>query len=150
MTIMLQQRPAFTGTSKQTSALIEEALAQVQFTAFRKRRFGGLSGGERQRVLFAQALAPRPDLLVLDEATASMDEEGREMIEQLVRRLNDQGATVLWVNHDLDQVRRIADRVVLINRTCVFSGPPADLPGEVRDPNELSRVLASDNKGARR
>lgn len=115
MTVMVQRAPAFLGVRKKHLPAIEAALDRVGFVGKRGRRFGGLSGGERQRVLFAQALLPEPNLLILDEPASNMDEAGARRIEETVGELKAKGATVLWVSHDLDQVARVADRAILVS-----------------------------------
>jgi len=118
-------RPAFLGMS---TALREESNAVVQRLGLHGkegRLVGQLSGGERQRLLFAQALLPRPDLLILDEPLSSVDRNGAELIVEEVRQLHREGTTVLWVHHDLKLVKEIATAVTCINRTLRFSGEPS-------------------------
>ena len=76
-------------------------------------------------MLFAQALLPPPALLVLDEPMTSMDEVGADRFAALIRELAAEGVTVLWIAHDLAQVRAMADAVTCVNRTVLFSGEPA-------------------------
>jgi zinc transport system ATP-binding protein len=120
-------RPAFIGLSKPNRALAHGALERVGFEGKRRRKLGSLSGGERQRVLFAQALLPPPALLVLDEPMTSMDEVGAERFAGLIRELAAEGVTILWIAHDLAQVRAMADTVTCVNRTVLFSGTPASV-----------------------
>jgi zinc transport system ATP-binding protein len=128
MAIVCQKRrPAFIGLSKANRPRAESALERVGFVGKRKRKLGSLSGGERQRVLFAQALLPEPAMLVLDEPMASMDEVGAERFVQLIKDLSAQGVTVIWIAHDLAQVRALAANVTCVNRTVLFSGPPRDV-----------------------
>jgi len=124
MALISQRRPAFLGTSKRHRRPIEAALQRMGVAAKARRPFGGLSGGERQRVLFAQALHPAPQLLILDEPTANIDELGAQMVEDVVLDLHSQGVTVVWINHDWQQVRRLAQRVTGINRKVIFEGAP--------------------------
>jgi zinc transport system ATP-binding protein len=134
MAVMNQRRPAFLGCSRLSRGELDAALAAMGMAGRGRRLFGALSGGERQRVLFAQACVPRPDLLVMDEPTASMDGEGEALVEAAVRDLVVGGATVVWVSHDGDQVRRTADTVTMINRRLLAHGAPRDvlLPETVR------------------
>ena len=62
----------------------------------------------------ARTLLTGPDVLLLDEPTASLDDGATKVIEQAVRQLIDNGMTALWVSHDVAQVKRIADRVLRI------------------------------------
>ena len=72
-----------------------------------------LSGGEAQRLCLARTLATRPDAVLMDEVTSALDVDNRLLLEALARDLVDErGLTVVWVTHDLDQVDRLADRVV--------------------------------------
>ena len=132
LAVMNQRRPAFLGRSRSTRQAEDAALAKVEMTRRADRLFGVLSGGERQRVLFAQALIPPPDLLVMDEPTASMDADGERLVERATRELAAGGTTVLWVNHDWAQVRRIADTVTIVNRGLAVRGSADDLM--VREP----------------
>lgn len=133
MSIMVQNVPAFFGVKEKYGAQIEAALDRAGFDGKRNRRFGGLSGGERQRVLFAQALMPEPNLLVLDEPTANMDEAGARRIEEVVLELNAAGTTVLWINHDLAQVKRIARKVVVVDGGVPYFGPLSDMPQDIAE-----------------
>jgi putative ABC transport system ATP-binding protein len=73
-----------------------------------------LSGGESQRMCIARTLLTEPDVLLMDEPTSALDPENRRGIENLARDFASSGLGVVWVSHDLDQVRRIADAVVVL------------------------------------
>ncbi|NLV08328.1 ATP-binding cassette domain-containing protein [Haloarcula rubripromontorii] len=72
------------------------------------------SGGERQRVNLAQALAPKPDLLLLDEPTSALDPETRQAAIDLLREYLDDGTTVVGVFHNTAVIEAVADRVVVL------------------------------------
>ncbi len=92
------------------------------------RTAADLSGGEAQRMCFARALLTGPTVLLADEPTASLDAAARRTIEDLGRRLADDGMPIIWVSHDVDQLRRLADHVVvLVDGQVVATGPLADL-----------------------
>ncbi|AGT08615.1 metal ABC transporter ATP-binding protein [Paracoccus aminophilus] len=118
-------RPAFLRPKAATRARLLSQLERVGMAGKADRRMGALSGGERQRVLMAQALDPAPDLLILDEPMAALDEAGAALFERLLTDLRGQGVTILWIEHDLDAVRRIACRVTALARKVRFDGPPA-------------------------
>ena len=87
-----------------------------------------LSGGEQQRLSLALALVGRPEVAFLDEPTAGVDPAGRQVIRRIVADLRDRGVTVLLTSHDLDEVERLADHVVIIDRGVVLAeGTPAEL-----------------------
>lgn len=84
-----------------------------------------LSGGEQQRVAFGRAFVLGPDLLLLDEFTANLDPANAAVLEREVRRVAQQGTTVVASTHDLAQARRIADRVALLLQGRVAEEAPA-------------------------
>jgi zinc transport system ATP-binding protein len=92
------------------------ALADVELVDLSKRPFSQLSGGQRQRTLIARALAAEPDILLLDEPTASLDIAMENELYEILRRLRER-LTVLLVSHDLAFVSGFTDTVACINRT---------------------------------
>jgi putative ABC transport system ATP-binding protein len=96
--------------------------------SFLDRPAGELSGGEAQRVCLARALVPAPDVLLMDEPTSSVDVHARATLERLACSLAGGGVPVLWVTHDLAQMRRIANYViVLLDGRVAHAGAPASL-----------------------
>src|SRR5450759_1613842 len=84
-------------------AIARQALAATGTTAFETRSFGTLSGGEKQRVVIASALAQTPEVLLLDEPTASLDVGHQLEVQVLLSRLNlDHGVTMVLSTHDLN------------------------------------------------
>ena len=84
-----------------------------------------LSGGEQQRLALARALATDPQVLFLDEATASLDPANTLAIENLIKRVSNEGTRVLLVSHDLGQGKRLADDVVFLHRGRIVEHSPA-------------------------
>ena len=80
-----------------------------------ERTASTLSGGEAQRVCLARTLLMRPQVLVADEPTSSLDHDSTLVLEALARELADSGVPILWVTHDLAQVERIADQRVVLD-----------------------------------
>jgi zinc transport system ATP-binding protein len=86
---------------------------------------GTLSGGQFQRLLIAFALAGSPNVLLLDEPTAGVDESGEERLNELVSRLQqEQRLTVIFISHELSVVYRYATDVMCLSREQVCIGPP--------------------------
>lgn len=93
---------------------IRELLPEVGLTEdILARESRVISGGEKQRVALLRSLLFIPDILLLDEVTASLDRENVQMIENTVKKLSDGGITVIWVTHDPDQLE-LSDRVLRI------------------------------------
>lgn len=105
---------------------INDALATVGITDLQGRRISTLSGGQRQRVFIARALAADADLLALDEPTAGVDAESREAFYDLLRGLNEDGMTIILVEHDIGVVTAYASEVACINRRLFFHGDSLD------------------------
>jgi len=107
-----------------------EILDLVGLRAAAGTRYRRLSGGERQRLGLGLALIGRPELLILDEPTAGMDPAARGAARRLIADLRRSGTTILLTTHDLGDVERLADRVVILDRgQIVAAGTPAELTG---------------------
>jgi ABC-2 type transport system ATP-binding protein len=96
------------------AAAVERALDRVGLAAHAGRRAHELSGGYTQRLSLAQALLGDPELLVLDEPTASLDPEATFEFRTLLGRLRAEGKTILLSSHLLSEVERVADRVLIL------------------------------------
>jgi zinc transport system ATP-binding protein len=103
------------------------ALARVGMTDLARRTFSALSGGQRQRALLARALACDPELLLLDEPAAGLDQKMEQDFSALLGELT-RSKTVVLVSHDLGFVSEIVDTVVCVRRT-VSCHPMAALDG---------------------
>lgn len=100
----------------QRSARLGELLALADLKHLQERPARALSGGERQRVAMARALSFQPELMLLDEPTASLDPGSTGAIETLIRSATDLGTTVVLVTHDRGQSKRLARRVIFLHR----------------------------------
>ncbi|MGI9487801.1 MAG: ATP-binding cassette domain-containing protein [Geminicoccaceae bacterium] len=85
-----------------------------------------LSGGEQQRLALVRALALGPDILFLDEPTASLDPASALTIEQVVRHADRNGTKIIFVTHDLNQAKRLADDVIFLHQGRLLEHSPAD------------------------
>lgn len=109
--------PAGRGLAKADREHVLKALEKVGLGHLERRTFRSLSGGEKQRALLARAIAGDPDILVLDEPTASVDMKGEAEIMELVEAIRRQdGTAVVMVSHFLDTVAKYADSIVLIDK----------------------------------
>lgn len=93
-----------------------DPIERVGLAGLERRTFRQLSGGEQRRLALALALAGRPQVAFLDEPTAGIDPVGRIAIRRIIADLRDEGATVLLTSHDLDEVERVADRVIVVDQ----------------------------------
>ena len=107
---------------------VHASLAQVKMEDFLDHEPHHLSGGQKQRVAIAGALALRPKLLILDEATSMLDPQGREEVLQTVQQLRaETGLTVLSITHDLEEAI-LADRILFMNDGSKFEeGTPTEI-----------------------
>ncbi|MFC1607027.1 metal ABC transporter ATP-binding protein [Candidatus Latescibacterota bacterium] len=95
---------------------VEHALETAEILDFRSDRVNDLSGGQRQRVSIARALATEPDILVLDEPTASIDMQGQSKVYEILKELNDR-MTIIVVSHDFVLTLGFAKTVAHVNKT---------------------------------
>lgn len=96
----------------------------------RNARFAKLSGGERQRLFIALALVGDPKVAFLDELTTGLDPQSRRATWELVKRIRDEGVTVVLVSHFMDEVEELCDRVAVLDRGGVVA---LDSPGGLID-----------------
>jgi tungstate transport system ATP-binding protein len=103
-----------------------ELLERVGLSDLAMRPARRLSGGEQQRLALARALARDPELLLLDEPTASLDPAATRSVEEIVRSAAQSGIKIVMASHDLGQVRRLAGDVVFMVRGNVREQTPAE------------------------
>ncbi|MBI4032445.1 ABC transporter ATP-binding protein [Candidatus Berkelbacteria bacterium] len=93
---------------------IDELIKRFELTAHRDKPFQALSGGLKRRVLLARALVHDPKILILDEPTAGVDVELRHDLWRYFRELNEEGKTILFTSHYLEEVEALCERVAII------------------------------------
>jgi len=128
----------------QHAARIAELLALVGLDALADRPARRLSGGEQQRLALARALARDPDLLLLDEPTASLDPAATKQIEDLVAAIAARGVKVVMSTHDLGQARRLAGDIILMHRGRVMERASAQDFFTAPKTNEAHRFIAGE------
>jgi tungstate transport system ATP-binding protein len=102
----------------------DQALARVGLADAPLRNARALSGGQQQRLALARAWSLRPDVLLLDEPTASLDPHAKREVESLMAEFASSGMTLVFASHNLGQVKRLATRVVYLEQGRLL----ADLP----------------------
>ena len=109
---------------RQAKAQAVEALARVGLADLALRPARTLSGGQQQRLALARAWSLKPDVLLLDEPTASLDPHAKHAVEALMGEFSGSGMTLVFASHNLGQVKRLATRVCYLERGRLL----ADLP----------------------
>jgi tungstate transport system ATP-binding protein len=102
-----------------------EALDRFGLMPLANRAARTLSGGEQQRLAIARAWALRPDMLFLDEPTASLDPAATRAVEEMIDACHSEGMTILMTTHDLGQVRRLAQDILFMHRGRLNEAAPA-------------------------
>jgi tungstate transport system ATP-binding protein len=115
----------------------------VGLLALAQRPARALSGGQQQRLALARAWALLPDILFLDEPTASLDPSAKREVETLIEQIADHGVTVVMSTHNLGQVKRLASRVVYLEAGRLV----VDLPIDAFFHLELPHAAAAFLKG---
>lgn len=120
---------------KEIHERIEKSLEWADIKPLRRRYTHTLSGGEKQRLAIASALAPKPEILVLDEATSDLDPKGKLEIYQIVKKLRkEKDITLIMVDHHLTRISEIADRIIVLNRgEIVEKGTPKEVFANVEE-----------------
>lgn len=104
------------GRSSDVSSAASKALESVGLSHLADRPARLCSGGEQQRIALARAWALAPEVLFLDEPTASLDPTATKAIEEVISAINKTGTTIIMTTHDIGQAKRIADRVLFLHR----------------------------------
>ncbi len=107
--------------SKRDEQVVQRVLDQVGLGKWRDRALSELSGGQRQRVYIARALATEPEILLLDEPTANLDQDVSATLYELLHQLN-QFVTILLISHDIGAISSSVKTVGCLNRTLHYHG----------------------------
>jgi len=126
--LTVRETVEYMGSLFARSQPVNEVLSGAGITEIADRRVGKCSGGEQQRLRFALALLSDPELLILDEPTTGMDVEGRRNFWATIRKDAEQGRTVLFATHYLEEADAYADRIVLLRHgSVVADGTAAEI-----------------------
>ena len=117
--------------NKQVRADIQQELEEVNLSAIQNTRMGEASGGQKQRAYLAQALLDKPNMIILDEATASLDPVAKEELMQLIQHLNQKHQmTVLFVTHDLSLAKKYMKEYLYLNHGRIEQGKMSEFEGD--------------------
>ena len=107
-------------------AIIENVLSRTGLARFADKPARLLSGGEQQKLALARAWATRPEVLFLDEPTASLDPAATHAVESIIQTMHDEGTRIIMVTHDIGQARRLADEVLFLHKGHLMEHTAAD------------------------
>ncbi len=143
--VMIAQRRVLKRGRSEAEAIARENLEKVGVGDKCDTLPGQLSGGQQQRVAIARALAMNPDLMLFDEPTSALDPELVGDVLAVMRKLAEEGMTMLVVTHEMGFAREVADRVVFMDGGVVVEDGPASQvigdPAQERTKTFLRRVL---------
>jgi len=106
----------------------EEMLGFFELLDYRNEKVDKLSGGMKRRLTIARALINSPQILILDEPTTGLDPQARHLVWQRLRRLKEQGVTLLLTTHYMDEAEHLCDRLVVIDEGVILEeGQPKEL-----------------------
>jgi tungstate transport system ATP-binding protein len=105
---------------------IDEVIERIGLKHLASSPAHKLSTGERQKLCLGRAILQRPNLVLLDEPTANLDPNSTEQVEEIIRELNQDGADVIFSSHQLAQVQRLAQYIILIDQGEIKEQGPVD------------------------
>lgn len=130
--------------ARERPARVDKALARVGLGDVAQRPARALSAGQQQRLALTRAWAIEPEVLFLDEPTASLDPAGTRAIEQDIGRVHGSGAKIVMTTHDLGQARRLADEVLFLHHGRLIEAGPAEAFFAAPKSREAAAFLAGE------
>jgi iron complex transport system ATP-binding protein len=128
--IMMGRHPyqkRWSGLSQEDKQIVKEVMKVTDTLKLKTKLINELSGGERQRVIIARALAQKPDILLLDEPTSSLDINYQGEIYDLLKYLNQEfNLTIITVSHDLNLTAQYCEELLLLKEGKIFASGPAE------------------------
>lgn len=124
---------------KKEKQLAKMALETVDMQAYSQRQISELSGGQLQRVFIARAIAQQPDWFFLDEPFVGIDIVSEEVIVAVLKKLRDEGKSMVIVHHDLSKVTKYFDHLIMLNKSVIAAGPVE----QVFKKNNLSSIYGT-------
>lgn len=144
--VILGRTPYLTGIAtsvgERDQVIAYRAMQQLSIEHLADKVYTELSGGQQQLVLIARALAQQPDLLVMDEPTASLDFGNQQLVLSCVHELSRMGMSVLMVTHDPDHALFCSDRVIMMEAGQVIGD---GLPEDIITTDNLRRIYGTES-----
>lgn len=111
---------------------IDESLAAVSMSDFKTHKLHQLSGGQKQRAAIAGVLAMKPRCVIFDESTAMLDPAGRDDVIAIMHKLHDEGVTVVFITHYMEEITDV-DRIIVLNQGKIEAeGTPIEIFNQVK------------------
>ena len=123
---------------------VNEAIDFVALNDFRKFRPGKLSGGLKRRLNIACGIAHKPQIIIFDEPTVAVDPQSRNKILEGIEELNKKGATIIYTSHYMEEVERLANRIVIIDKGAAIAEGTVD---ELKSMIKISERISIEVKG---
>ncbi|HHY82262.1 MAG TPA: ABC transporter ATP-binding protein [Clostridiales bacterium] len=131
---------------KKRRELVEEAIEFVELDSFRKFLPKKLSGGLLRRLNIACGIAHKPKLIILDEPTVAVDPQSRRKILEGIRKLNDDGATIVYTSHYMEEVEEICTRIAIMDKGKVIAlGTKDELKGMINSGEKITVEILEHN-----
>ena len=118
-------------------ALVDGVIEQLEITYLKGKLYPELSGGERQLVLIARAIIGNPEVLIMDEPTASLDYGNQLRVLEQIERLKNAGITILMTTHQPEHALKIADRLIMLHQGTILADGDAK---QVLTPKNLATI----------
>jgi len=127
---------------KKRKALVDEAIEFVGLNEFKKFYPKKLSGGLLRRLNIACGIAHKPKLIILDEPTVAVDPQSRNNILQGIKKLNKEGATIVYTSHYMEEVEQICSRIVIMDKgKTIAEGTNAELKNMIKSGEKITIEL---------
>ncbi|MBR7927648.1 ABC transporter ATP-binding protein [Aerococcaceae bacterium zg-ZUI334] len=129
-------------SGKELQSRVDELLKTIGLTAHAKKKVKTYSGGMKRRLNIAAALLHRPEFLILDEPTVGVDPQSRQYIFDFLKDLNENGTTILYISHYMEEIEALCDRLLILDSGSeVAYGTKAEVKSLVRQSNKVKIEL---------
>ncbi|MCF7866365.1 ABC transporter ATP-binding protein [Candidatus Woesearchaeota archaeon] len=144
--ILVYQGGYFGMLKKQAQKRAEKLLKQFELWEKRKSRIKQLSGGMKRKLSIIKAMMHKPEILILDEPTAALDVDSRYELWEFIKKLNEQGITIILTTHYIEEAEKLADRIAIINKGKIIKLEEKEKIIEDLSQNKITIYLKEDKK----